>query len=101
MLGRRFPGVKAELEDVEQTQLKPYKLPLNCTGMVGMFAGAPVVGFKDKKVNGSKWRQELSIRQVLYAAFDVCGLHARIPCFPDKGTRMELDLVDKMWMTSR
>lgn len=43
------------IEDVEQTRLKPYKESLNFEKMVESFAGKPSAQFKDKRISCSNW----------------------------------------------
>ena len=51
--------------------------------MVLKFAGQPEMNFKDKKVSRSNWNADkLTMKQVLYAAFDVVSLYKCFPSFP-------------------
>jgi hypothetical protein len=71
------------LEDVEQTRLRPYGLSCNFDQMTLRFAGRPKAQFKNKRISTSDWlRESLTIQQVLYAAFDVFALFVAWPNFP-------------------
>lgn len=71
------------LADVEQTRLYPYNESAIFDEMVLKYAGKPESNFKDKKVSKSNWNADiLSIKQVLYSAFDVVSLYKCFPSFP-------------------
>ena len=83
MLRKRFgSGFRIELEDIAKTRLRPYGYSENFEAMIEQFAGETTVRFKDKNVALSRWDLDLSIAQVLYAAFDVAALCACYPNFP-------------------
>jgi hypothetical protein len=59
------------IEDIQETRVLPNRLPVNFTELVDELIGPPVVSFKDKQISMSDWSQRpLTVRQVLYAAFD-------------------------------
>ena len=65
-----------EIEDIQETWLKPYKVSINFEQMVETLVGAPAAQFKDKHISRSDWSQTpLSVKQVLYASFDAYGLY--------------------------
>ena len=71
------------LEDIEQTRLYSYQESANFDEMVLKFAGQPESSFKDKKVSRSNWNAKtLSMKQVLYSAFDVVSLCKCFSSFP-------------------
>lgn len=73
-----------DMEDVERSRLAPYGHSLNFVQMVRKFAGEPLMEIKNKRVTMSCWNNtELSVKQVLYAAFDVVSLYKCIPNFPE------------------
>lgn len=85
MLHERFgPTFRIYMEDVHVTRLAPNNLSVNFENMIEMFAGPSTATFKNKKVTTSNWSAtELSVQQVLYAAFDVFSLYQCIPNFPE------------------
>lgn len=69
-----------DFEDVENTRLLPYGHSANFDQMVEKFAGMACAQFKDKNVSRSNWnRRKLSMKQVIYSAFDVVSL---FNCYP-------------------
>ena len=83
LLDRFGPTFRIYMEDVHVTRLAPNKLPVNFEKMVEMFAGPSTAPFKNKKVSRSNWSAtELTVQQVLYAAFDAFSLYQCIPNFP-------------------
>ncbi|KAH0789007.1 3'-5' exonuclease family protein [Histomonas meleagridis] len=71
------------IEDISVTRLVPYHYSENFMDMTVQFAGVPTAIFKELKITKSHWSQEvLTIRQVLYAAFDVVSLFKCYPNFP-------------------
>lgn len=80
MFGDTF---KIALEDVEQTRLIPNNCSINFIKMSEEFAGKSTAVFKDKEMTFSDWDTEtLTMRQVMYAAFDVVALVKCYPNFP-------------------
>ena len=72
------------IEDIAETRLIPNDHSLNFMKMTLEFAGEPTAIFKDIKITKSDWdAAELSMRQVLYAAFDVVALYEAYPNFPE------------------
>ena len=68
-------GIELPYEDVEATRLRPYKKTVNFVEMVNTFYQEPTAMFKSKDISTSNWEAEtLTIKQVLYAGFDVIGL---------------------------
>ena len=84
MLQRKFGETFEEnIEDIAKTRLRPYGHSENFNTMTLQFAGAPVASFKDIRITTSNWGQEvLTMRQVMYAAFDVVALFVAYPRFP-------------------
>lgn len=71
------------IEDIEKTRLIPYNHSLNFSTMTLQFAGKPTAEFKDIRITKSNWDlEELTMRQVLYAAFDVVAIFKSYPNFP-------------------
>lgn len=71
------------LRDVETAVLKPNGISLNAEMMVKRFAGVPNIPVKDKRMTFSDWdHEELTVHQVLYAAFDAYALTECLPNFP-------------------
>ena len=71
------------IEDIAETRLVPYGHSENFMQMTLQFAGAPAAIFKDVRVAKSSWsRKVLSMRQVLYAAFDVVAIYECYPKLP-------------------
>lgn len=71
------------IEDIAKTRLRPYGYSENFNEMTCQFAGIPTAQFKDIRITTSNWGQEtLTIRQVMYAAFDVVALFVAYPNFP-------------------
>lgn len=70
-----------DIEDVEETRLNPYNESCNFDAMVIKYAGEPKAHFKDKTVSRSNWNKvKLSMKQVIYSAFDVVSL---FHCYPN------------------
>ncbi|EAY00495.1 3'-5' exonuclease family protein [Trichomonas vaginalis G3] len=64
-----------DIIDIEKYYLTPNNLPLNFEQMITTLVGEPSAQFKDKKMTTSDWtKRPLSVKQILYAAFDVYGL---------------------------
>lgn len=80
MFSSAFQG---QLEDIEQTLLNSYNLTKNFTDLVETVLGSPAAQFKDKWVSISNWAaRPLSVKQILYAAFDayaVFEIYKQIP----------------------
>lgn len=71
------------IEDIAQTRLTPYGYSENFMQMTYQFAGKPTADFKDIRITTSRWSQKnLTMRQVLYAAFDVVAIYQCYPNFP-------------------
>ena len=69
------------IEDIAKTRLAPYGYSENFVKMTKEFAGESCAEFKDSEMTMSNWAAEkLTIRQVLYAAFDVVAIFA---CYPN------------------
>lgn len=85
-LNEKFgPDFTIDLEDIEQTRLIPNNYSTNFIKMSEQFAGKSTAVFKDKEMTFSNWEVEtLSMRQVLYAAFDVVALLKCYPNFPPR-----------------
>lgn len=78
--GEEFQG---NIEDIAQTRLVPYGYSENFMEMTYQFAGSPTTQFKDIRITTSNWSQkELTMRQVLYAAFDVVAIFQCYPHMP-------------------
>lgn len=78
---------KIELEDIERTRLIPNGFSTNFVTMSEQFAGKSTAMFKDKEMTFSDWESEtLSMRQVMYAAFDVVALFKCYSNFPPCAT---------------
>ena len=74
---------KNNIEDIARTRLEPYGHSINFVQMTLQFAGKPTAEFKDVRITKSNWDlPELSMRQVLYAAFDVVAISVAYPNFP-------------------
>lgn len=74
---------KENIEDIARTRLEPYGHSINFIQMTLQFAGKPTAEFKDVRITKSNWDlPELSMRQVLYAAFDVVAISVAYPNFP-------------------
>ena len=74
---------ESNIEDIERTRLQPYGYSLNFIQMTLQFAGKPTTEFKDVRITKSNWDQHfLTIRQVLYAAFDVVSIFQSYKNFP-------------------
>ena len=72
------------IEDISQTRLIPYHHSENFMSMTLQFAGKPCAEFKDIRITQSNWSQEiLTMRQVLYAAFDVVAIYQCYPNLPE------------------
>lgn len=77
-----------DIEDVEETYLKPNNLPLGFLTLVSKLIGRPAARFKDPNVSRSNWSQRpLSIQQLLYAGFDA---YAMLLCY-NKMTTISVD----------
>lgn len=71
------------IEDIAQTRLVPYGFSENFMQMTYQFAGKPTADFKDIRITTSNWSQKyLTMRQILYAAFDVVAIYQCYPNFP-------------------
>ncbi|OHS99442.1 hypothetical protein TRFO_08369 [Tritrichomonas foetus] len=71
------------IEDISLTRLKSYGHSENFIQMTIQFAGTPTADFKDIRITTSNWSQKvLTMRQVLYAAFDVVAIYECYPNFP-------------------
>lgn len=83
-LNKKFgDSFEENIEDIAQTRLVPYGNSENFISMTLQFAGKPAAAFKDLRITTSNWEQEvLTIRQVLYAAFDVVSLFKCYPNYP-------------------
>ncbi|KAH0792520.1 3'-5' exonuclease family protein [Histomonas meleagridis] len=83
-LRKKFNSTFSEnLEDIAITRLIPYGHSENFVHMTHQFAGIPKAEFKDIKITKSNWEAPtLTVRQVLYAAFDVVALYVAYPNFP-------------------
>lgn len=74
---------KEEMEDIAMTRLIPYHYSENFMEMTLQFAGEPTDCFKNVVITKSNWEaKELSITQVIYAAFDVVAIFKAYPNFP-------------------
>lgn len=78
------------IEDVSKTRLIPYGYSSNFIQMTKQFAGNPCADFKDAEMTMSNWlATDLTVRQVLYAAFDVAAIYQCYPNFkPAKAIEM-------------
>lgn len=64
------------IQDVQTTYLEPYSVSINFQLMVEELIGSPKALFKDKKISRSDWSlRPLSVKQILYAAFDAYALY--------------------------
>ncbi|OHT01532.1 hypothetical protein TRFO_31633 [Tritrichomonas foetus] len=71
------------IEDIAETRLLPYNHSVNFIKMTFQFVGRPTADFKDVRITKSNWElPELTMRQVLYAAFDAVVLFVAYPNFP-------------------
>lgn len=87
---------KIDLEDIERTRLIPNSCSINFIQMSEQFAGQSTAVFKDKEMTFSNWEDEtLSMRQVMYAAFDVVALFKCYPNFPPASTNVKITQVKK------
>ncbi|OHS96697.1 hypothetical protein TRFO_09863 [Tritrichomonas foetus] len=63
------------IEDIEISRLKPHNLSTTFTELVNDLIGEPAAQFKDKNVSCSDWsKRPLSVKQILYAAFDAYAM---------------------------
>ena len=73
-----------ELEDIETTRLSPYNHSINFVKMTLQFAGEPTTNFKEEKTTRSNWEASLlTVKQILYAGFDVAALFKCFKNFPE------------------
>jgi hypothetical protein len=83
LLKRYGSSFVISMEDIQSTRFASRSLSENFDKMVANFAGPPLAQFKDKKVTMSRWdAPQLSIEQILYAAFDVYAIFVALPNFP-------------------
>ncbi|OHS93620.1 hypothetical protein TRFO_40097 [Tritrichomonas foetus] len=72
-----------KIEDIAKTRLLPYGYSINFIEMTLQFAGKPTADFKDIRITKSNWDlPNLSMRQILYAAFDVVSIFQAYEKFP-------------------
>lgn len=73
----------SNIEDIAKTRLEPYGHSINFVQMTLQFAGKPTAEFKDVRITTSDWDlEELTMRQVLYAAFDAVAVSIAYPNLP-------------------
>ena len=80
MFGKHF-----DIEDIQNTWLIPYDISTNFEEMIDTLVGPPCAQFKDKRISRSDWSQRpLSVKQILYSAFDAYGLYLAYKVLKEK-----------------
>lgn len=91
-----------DIIDVEKYYLLPYSLPINFDAMIEQLIGKPSAQFKDKIVSVSDWTQRpLTVKQVLYAAFDAFGLYKCLEVLKAKYKQTTIQKKPKTTTTKR